>query len=234
MQCETFHIDSRSGVAPYRQIVQQVRQALRLGLLDEGDQLPTVKDVVAQVVINPTTVLKAYRELEHESLAAGRPGLGTFVTRSLDGSSLAGARGHANRSRPLAHRSAAASRPGRRQHRGALREHVSRRGQRGHRMTAIEATNLGKRYGRHWALRTAPSRCRPGASSASSARTGQESPPCSISPSACSTPLANVRLCRLVWLRQFGRVLIVDVRAGGIGIGALIVVRIARVGSRFR
>jgi GntR family transcriptional regulator len=84
-----FHIDARSGVAPYRQLVQQVRQALRLGLLDEGDQLPTVKEVVAQVAINPNTVLKAYRELEHEGLAAGRPGLGTFVTRSLAGSSLA-------------------------------------------------------------------------------------------------------------------------------------------------
>src|SRR6476659_889788 len=84
-----FHIDPRSGVAPYRQLMQQVRQALRLGLLHEGDQLPTVKDVVAQVAINPNTVLKAYRELEHEGLAAGRPGLGTFVTRSLAGSSLA-------------------------------------------------------------------------------------------------------------------------------------------------
>ena len=84
-----FHIDPRSGVAPYRQLVQQVRQALRLGLLHQGDQLPTVKDVVAQVAINPNTVLKAYRELEHEGLAAGRPGLGTFVTRSLADSSLA-------------------------------------------------------------------------------------------------------------------------------------------------
>jgi GntR family transcriptional regulator len=84
-----FRIDPGSGVAPYRQLVQQVRQALRLGLLHEGDKLPTVKEVVAQVAINPNTVLKAYRELEHEGLAAGRPGLGTFVTRTLAGSSLA-------------------------------------------------------------------------------------------------------------------------------------------------
>jgi GntR family transcriptional regulator len=88
-----FHIDTRSGVAPYRQLVQQVGQALRLGLLHEGDQLPTVKDVVSQVAINPNTVLKAYRELEHEGLAEGRPGLGTFVTRSLAGSSLAAHKG---------------------------------------------------------------------------------------------------------------------------------------------
>ena len=84
-----FHLDGRSGVAPYMQLVQQVRQAMRLGLLTEGDQLPTVKDVVAKVAINPNTVLKAYRELEYEGLVAARPGVGTFVTRSLTDSSLA-------------------------------------------------------------------------------------------------------------------------------------------------
>jgi DNA-binding transcriptional regulator YhcF (GntR family) len=63
-----FHLDGRSGVAPYMQLIQQVRQAMRLGLLTEGDQLPTVKDVVAKVAINPNTVLKAYRELEYEGL----------------------------------------------------------------------------------------------------------------------------------------------------------------------
>jgi GntR family transcriptional regulator len=84
-----FHLDSRSGVSPYLQIVQQVRQALRLGLLREGDQLPTVKEVVARLAINPNTVLKAYRELEHQGLASARPGVGTFVTGSLGGESLA-------------------------------------------------------------------------------------------------------------------------------------------------
>ena len=84
-----FHLDVRSGVAPYQQLVQQVQQALRLGLLSVGDQLPTVKEVVAKLAINPNTVLKAYRELEHLGLAAPRPGLGTFVTRSLAGESLA-------------------------------------------------------------------------------------------------------------------------------------------------
>ena len=84
-----FHLDSRSGVSPYLQIVQQVRQALRLDLLREGDQLPTVKEVVGQLAINPNTVLKAYRELEHEGLVSARPGVGTFVTGSLGGQSLA-------------------------------------------------------------------------------------------------------------------------------------------------
>ncbi len=69
--------------------VQQVKQALRLGLLDVGDQLPTVKAAVAQLAINPNTVLKAYRELEYEGLIESRPGQGTFVTRSLAGPSLA-------------------------------------------------------------------------------------------------------------------------------------------------
>jgi GntR family transcriptional regulator len=78
-----FHLDARSGIAPYLQIVRQVRQALLLGLLSEGDKLPTVKEVVAKVAINPNTVSKAYRELEHQGLAAAKPGVGTFITRSL-------------------------------------------------------------------------------------------------------------------------------------------------------
>jgi GntR family transcriptional regulator len=84
-----FHLDARSGVAPYLQLIHQVRHALRLGLLREGDQLPKVKDVVAGLAINPNTVLKAYRELEYEGLVAARPGIGTFVTKTLDGVPLA-------------------------------------------------------------------------------------------------------------------------------------------------
>src|SRR5918998_1507862 len=84
-----FHLDGRSGLSPYQQLVQQVRHALRLGLLREGDQLPTVKEVVARLAINPNTVLKAYRELEHEGLVGARPGVGTFVTATLADTSLA-------------------------------------------------------------------------------------------------------------------------------------------------
>jgi GntR family transcriptional regulator len=84
-----FHLDARSGVSPYLQIVQQVRQAFRLGLISEGDQLPTVKAVVSSLAINPNTVLKAYRELEHEGLASGRPGVGTFITASPSRADLA-------------------------------------------------------------------------------------------------------------------------------------------------
>lgn len=78
-----FHVDGSSGVPPYLQLVHQVRQSLLLGYLREGDRLPTVKDVASDLVINPNTVVKAYRQLEHEGLAGGRPGLGTFITGSL-------------------------------------------------------------------------------------------------------------------------------------------------------
>ncbi|MGH7686678.1 MAG: GntR family transcriptional regulator [Candidatus Dormibacteria bacterium] len=78
-----FHLRGGSGVSTYMQLVQQVRHALRVGMLHPGDQLPTAKDVVGQLAINPNTVLKAYRELEHAGLVATRPGLGTFVSREL-------------------------------------------------------------------------------------------------------------------------------------------------------
>ena len=84
-----FHLDSKSGVAPYLQLIQQVRQALRLGLLRAGDKLPTVKDVAGLLAINPNTVLKAYRELEYEGLAAAKPGVGTFVTKTVSDASIA-------------------------------------------------------------------------------------------------------------------------------------------------
>jgi GntR family transcriptional regulator len=84
-----FHLDTRSGVAPYQQVVRQVRHALRLGLLDVGDQLPTVKEVVTALAINPNTVLKAYKELEHLGLVAARPGIGIFVIETLTDDSLA-------------------------------------------------------------------------------------------------------------------------------------------------
>ncbi len=79
-----FSLDARSGVSPYLQVVHQVRRALRLGLLKEGDQLPTVKDVVSRLAINPNTVLKAYRELERDGLVVTRGRNGTVVAASPD------------------------------------------------------------------------------------------------------------------------------------------------------
>lgn len=83
-----FRLDPRSGVATYLQIVQQVKEALRLGTISVGDQLPTVREVVADLAINPNTVAKAYRDLEREGLVVARQGRGTFVSNTLARASL--------------------------------------------------------------------------------------------------------------------------------------------------
>lgn len=83
----SFRLNTHSGVPPYLQIVQQVKQALQVGILQEGDQLPTVKEVVTHIAINPNTVFKAYRELEMLGLVEGRTGSGTFVKKRPAGPS---------------------------------------------------------------------------------------------------------------------------------------------------
>ncbi|HEV2027987.1 MAG TPA: GntR family transcriptional regulator [Candidatus Dormibacteraeota bacterium] len=83
----TFRLDTTSGLTPYLQLTQQVTHALRLGQLKVGDRLPTVRDVAAQLAINPNTVLKAYRHLEMQGLLASRPGTGVFVAKELRGPS---------------------------------------------------------------------------------------------------------------------------------------------------
>jgi GntR family transcriptional regulator len=83
-----FYLDTRSGIAPYLQLISQVRRAVLLGFLKEGDQLPTVKSVVESLAINPNTVSKAYRELEYQGLVSARSGVGTFVTGSVASTSI--------------------------------------------------------------------------------------------------------------------------------------------------
>ena len=83
-----FHLDPSSGVATYLQIVQQVKEALRLGTIEVGDQLPTVREVVADLAINPNTVAKAYRTLERDGLVVARQGRGTFISSTLAPPSL--------------------------------------------------------------------------------------------------------------------------------------------------
>ncbi|MBQ0852501.1 GntR family transcriptional regulator [Streptomyces sp. BH-SS-21] len=78
-----FRIDRRNGVPAFQQIVQQTKQALRLGVLVPGDRLPTAKEVAEVSAVNPNTTLKAYHELEREGLVEPRPGKGTFVRRTL-------------------------------------------------------------------------------------------------------------------------------------------------------
>ncbi len=84
-QSISLHLNANSGVPAYLQLIAQIKQALRMGTLDVGDKLPTVKEVVAQVAINPNTVMKAYWELEHEGLVEGRQGVGTFVVQRPKG-----------------------------------------------------------------------------------------------------------------------------------------------------
>jgi GntR family transcriptional regulator len=84
-QSISFQLNPSSGVPAYIQLAQQVRQAIRMGILDIGDKLPTVKEVVAEVAVNPNTVMKAYWHLEHEGLVEGRQGVGTFVSRRPSG-----------------------------------------------------------------------------------------------------------------------------------------------------
>ncbi|HEY1005283.1 MAG TPA: GntR family transcriptional regulator [Streptosporangiaceae bacterium] len=79
-----FYLDRGLGVPTYLQLVHQVDYALRLGFLRAGDQLPRIKDVTRSLAVNPDTVMKAYRELELRGIAAGRPGVGTFITRAPD------------------------------------------------------------------------------------------------------------------------------------------------------
>jgi GntR family transcriptional regulator len=75
-----FRLDAGSGVPPYLQLVHQVRQAVLLGYLSQGDQLPMIREAVEQLAINPNTVSKAYQQLEKEGLVSAKPGVGTFVT----------------------------------------------------------------------------------------------------------------------------------------------------------
>jgi GntR family transcriptional regulator len=83
-----FRVDAGSGVPIYRQLVQQVRRDVMLGRLQPGDQLPSVKEVVDSLSVNPNTVVKAFSELEHQGLAVRRQGVGTFVAAAPPVTSL--------------------------------------------------------------------------------------------------------------------------------------------------
>jgi GntR family transcriptional regulator len=76
-----FRLDPHSGVPVYRQIIEQVTLAVAGGGLQPGEQLPTVRQVAAELSINPNTVMRAYREMEIRGLLATRQGMGTFVAR---------------------------------------------------------------------------------------------------------------------------------------------------------
>jgi GntR family transcriptional regulator len=83
-----FRVDVGSGIPIYRQLVQQVRRDVMLGRLRPGDQLPSVKEVVDALSVNPNTVVKAFGELEHQGLVVRRQGVGTFVAAAPSVTSL--------------------------------------------------------------------------------------------------------------------------------------------------
>ncbi len=151
-----FRLNERSGVPTYLQLVQQVRQAVRLGMLQPGDQLPTVKEVVGMLAINPNTVLKAYRELDHEGLVEGRRGQGTFVSRDAQADASHGLLSLA-RGAPSLDRAGTCCRAGRGRHRRTRRSDrpvcVRQGGGRMSEQPVVETSALGKRYGSLWALR---------------------------------------------------------------------------------
>ena len=74
-----FRLDPTSGVPTYLQLVHQVKHAVQYAMLKPGDRLPTAREVVEDLAINPNTVLKAYRELERDGFVHSRPGAGTFI-----------------------------------------------------------------------------------------------------------------------------------------------------------
>ena len=84
-----FQIDHAADRPVYQQIVDQVRRDIALDRLRTDDKLPTVRQLAAQLVINPNTIAKAYRQLEREGIISTRPGSGAFVAQLDTNLSLA-------------------------------------------------------------------------------------------------------------------------------------------------
>ncbi len=80
-----FRLNASSGVPLYLQLMEQVKHAVETGALRPGDQLPTIRALAQELVMNPNTVVRAYRELEHEGIVELRHGLGVFISASVSG-----------------------------------------------------------------------------------------------------------------------------------------------------
>ena len=80
-----FKLSPQSGVPLYLQLVEQVRHAIELGALEPGDQLPGIRKLARDLVMNPNTVAKAYREMEHAGLIELRHGAGAFIAANQGG-----------------------------------------------------------------------------------------------------------------------------------------------------
>jgi GntR family transcriptional regulator len=80
-----FRLNQSSGIPLYLQLMEQVKHAIETGALREGDQLPTIRRVAEDLVMNPNTVVRAYRELEHEGVLELKHGSGAFIKESGEG-----------------------------------------------------------------------------------------------------------------------------------------------------
>ena len=78
-----FRVSPSSGVPLYLQLMEQVKHAIETGALRSGDQLPTIRALAQELVMNSNTVVRAYRELEHEGIVELRHGLGAFISSSV-------------------------------------------------------------------------------------------------------------------------------------------------------
>lgn len=74
-----FKIDNASERPVYQQIIDQVKRDVALGRLSNGEKLPTIRELAAQLVMNPNTIAKAYRQLEQDGIIITRPGAGAFI-----------------------------------------------------------------------------------------------------------------------------------------------------------
>lgn len=79
-----FRVRPESGEPIYRQLKRQIKHAIATGALEPGDQLPTVRDLAEQLVVNPNTVARAYRETRQEGLLESTRGRGTFVSERAE------------------------------------------------------------------------------------------------------------------------------------------------------
>lgn len=78
-----FHLSHSSGIPVYLQLMQQIRHGVETGALQAGEKLPTIRKLAEELVINPNTVVRAYRELQHEGVVDLRQGSGAYVGQSV-------------------------------------------------------------------------------------------------------------------------------------------------------
>lgn len=78
-----FHLNHSSGIPVYLQLMQQIRHGVETGALRAGERLPTIRSLAEELVVNPNTVVRAYRELQHEGIVELRQGSGAYIGRSV-------------------------------------------------------------------------------------------------------------------------------------------------------